>query len=82
MATLISSIRPGWAAAEESAGMETDSWIHPEDVESFLQTWRESIAKGESSMERLIAARFPIHHDLCCKGAKPFEISILVLAAA
>jgi PAS domain S-box-containing protein len=28
-------------------GWKWISWIHPEDVESFVQTWRESIAKGE-----------------------------------
>src|SRR5271170_5261527 len=28
-------------------GWEWTSWIHPEDVESFVQTWRESVATGE-----------------------------------
>jgi PAS domain S-box-containing protein len=28
-------------------GWKWTTWIHPEDVESFVQTWRESIAKGE-----------------------------------
>ncbi len=28
-------------------GWEWISWIHPEDVESFVQKWRESIAAGE-----------------------------------
>jgi hypothetical protein len=36
-----------WVAAEESAGMEWTSWIHPEDVENFVQKWRESIGTGE-----------------------------------
>src|SRR5258707_12585921 len=28
-------------------GWKWTSWIHPEDVESFVQKWRESIATGE-----------------------------------
>jgi hypothetical protein len=42
-----------WAAAEESAGMEMDSWIHPEDVEGFVQKWRESLSMERASREPL-----------------------------
>jgi PAS domain S-box-containing protein len=32
---------------EKLLGWKWTSWIHPEDVESFVQKWRESIATGE-----------------------------------
>src|SRR5580704_13470050 len=46
------------------------SWIHPEDVESFVQTWRESIATGEpfEGAARVLRAdgeyRWMLHHKV------------------
>jgi PAS domain S-box-containing protein len=41
---------------ENLLGWKWTSWIHPEEVESFVQRWRESIATGER-FERAVRVR-------------------------
>lgn len=54
-------------------GWKWTSWIHPEDVESFVQRWRESIASGERFEEavRVLRAdgeyRWMQHHKLALR---------------
>lgn len=54
-------------------GWKWTSWIHPEDVESFVQKWRESIATGErfEGAARVRRAdgeyRWMLHHKLALR---------------
>jgi hypothetical protein len=55
-------------------GWKWTSWIHPEDVESFLQKWQESIATGErfEGAARVRRAdgeyRWMLHHKLALRA--------------
>src|SRR5580698_5027989 len=55
-------------------GWQWTSWIHPEDVESFVQKWRESVATGErfEGAARVRRAdgeyRWMLHHKLAMRG--------------
>ena len=55
-------------------GWEWTSFIHPEDVEAFVQKWRESIATGErfEGTARVQQAdgeyRWMLHHKLAMRG--------------
>jgi PAS domain S-box-containing protein len=55
-------------------GWKWTSWIHPDDVESFVQKWRESIATGErfEGAARVRRAdgeyRWMLHHKLALRA--------------
>jgi PAS domain S-box-containing protein len=55
-------------------GWKWTSWIHPEDLESFVQKWRESIATGErfEGAARVRRAdgeyRWMLHHKLALRA--------------
>jgi PAS domain S-box-containing protein len=55
-------------------GWKWTSWIHPEDVESFVQKWRESLATGErfEGAARVRRAdgeyRWMLHHKLALRA--------------
>jgi PAS domain S-box-containing protein len=55
-------------------GWKWTSWIHPEDVETFVQKWRESIATGErfEGAARVRRAdgeyRWMLHHKLALRA--------------
>jgi hypothetical protein len=55
-------------------GWKWTSWIHPEDVESFVQKWRESVATGErfEGAARVRRAdgeyRWMLHHKLALRA--------------
>ncbi len=55
-------------------GWKWTSWIHPEDVESFVQKWRESLATGErfEGTARVRRAdgeyRWMLHHKLALRA--------------
>jgi PAS domain S-box-containing protein len=55
-------------------GWKWTSWIHPEDVESFVQRWRESIATGErfEGVARVRRAdgeyRWMLHHKFALRA--------------
>ena len=55
-------------------GWQWTSWIHPEDVKSFVQKWRESIATGErfEGAARVRRAdgeyRWMLHHKLALRA--------------
>jgi PAS domain S-box-containing protein len=59
---------------EKLLGWKWTSWIHPEDVESFVQKWRESIATGEGfeGTARVRRAdgvyRWMLHHKLALRA--------------
>ena len=59
---------------EKLLGWEWTSFIHPEDVEVFVQKWRESIATGEGfeGTARVRRAdgeyRWMLHHKLAMRG--------------
>jgi len=59
---------------ESLLGWKWTSWIHTEDVESFVQKWRESIATGErfEGAARVRRAdgeyRWMLHHKLAMRG--------------
>jgi PAS domain S-box-containing protein len=59
---------------EKLLGWEWTFFIHPEDVEAFVQKWRESIATGESfeGAARVRRAdgeyRWMLHHKLAMRG--------------
>jgi PAS domain S-box-containing protein len=59
---------------EKLLGWEWTSYIHPEDVEAFVQKWRESIATGEGfeGAARVQRAdgeyRWMLHHKLALRG--------------
>src|SRR5258708_10784946 len=59
---------------EKLLGWEWTSFIHPEDVEAFVQKWRESIATGEGfeGTARVRRAdgeyRWMLHHKLAMHG--------------
>ena len=56
-------------------GWKWTSWIHPEDVESFVQKWRESLATGErfEGAARVRRAdgeyRWMLHHKLAFRAS-------------
>jgi PAS domain S-box-containing protein len=55
-------------------GWKWTSWIHPEDVESFVQKWRESLATGErfEGTARVRRAdgeyRWMMHHKIALRA--------------
>ena len=57
-------------------GWKWTTWIHPEDVESFVQKWRESVATGErfEGAARVRRAdgeyRWMLHHKLETRVAR------------
>jgi PAS domain S-box-containing protein len=59
---------------EKLLGWEWTSFIHPEDVEAFVQKWRESISTGEGfeGTARVLRAdgeyRWMLHHKLAMRG--------------
>src|SRR3984957_8704062 len=59
---------------EKLLGWEWASFVHPEDVEAFVERWRESIATGEGfeSTARVRRAdgeyRWMLHHKLAMRG--------------
>src|SRR3984885_12134310 len=59
---------------EKLLGWQWTSFIHPEDVEAFVERWRESIATGEGfeSTARVRRAdgeyRWMLHHKLAMRG--------------
>ena len=59
---------------EKLLGWQWTSFIHPEDVEAFVQRWRESIATGEGfeGTARVRRAdgeyRWMLHHKLATRG--------------
>jgi PAS domain S-box-containing protein len=59
---------------EKLLGWQWTSFIHPEDVEAFVQKWRESIATGEGfeGTARVRRAdgeyRWMLHHKLAMRG--------------
>ncbi len=59
---------------EKLLGWEWTSFIHPDDVEAFVQKWRGSIATGESfeGTARVLRSdgeyRWMLHHKLAMRG--------------